>query len=154
MDEFVENRQQQRHQQQKQRRQQWPSRRVDNESGIEEDNQCCLTRSEVYALMREVINKRKHCNQFTDVTAHVFDANFKEQLKYIRANIDRAVITVGGERKHCKRLSAHVKKINKIFTLNKSLEAEYKSSIGKYGIGNDNDNDNNVDGGGDAGRSD
>nr|QGX02394.1 lef-11 [Mamestra configurata nucleopolyhedrovirus A] len=76
------------------------------------NSQCCLTRSEVYALVREVINKRKHHNLVTNVCDHVFDDGFEEQLKYIRANI---------------------KKINKIFKLNKSLETEYKQSIDKYG---------------------
>jgi hypothetical protein len=92
-----------------------------------------LTRSEVYALVREVINKRKHNNLVTSVCDHVFDAGFEEQLKYIRANIDKALITVGGEHKHCKRLASHIQKINKIFKLNKSLEAEYKQAIHKYG---------------------
>jgi Baculovirus LEF-11 protein len=109
---------------------------TDVESRTEENNQCCLTRSEVYALVREVINKRKHNNLVANVCDHVFDNGFSEQLKYIRANIDKALITVGGEHKHCKRLSAHVQKIDKIFTLNKSLEAEYKSAVNKYGNNN------------------
>ncbi|AFL64990.1 lef-11 [Mamestra brassicae multiple nucleopolyhedrovirus] len=106
---------------------------VDYQHEPQKNSQCCLTRSEVYALVREVINKRKHHNLFTNVCDHVFDDGFEEQLKYIRANIDKALITVGGEHKHCKRLAAHIKKINKIFKLNKSLETEYKQSIDKYG---------------------
>ncbi|AIE47846.1 lef11 [Peridroma alphabaculovirus] len=102
------------------------------QQGAEEDCQCCLTRSEVYALVREVINKRKHGGDVANVCDHAFDAGFQEQLKYIRANIDKALITVGGERTQCKHLSVHVHKINKIFNLNKSLEAEYKDAVSKY----------------------
>ncbi|AAZ38297.1 LEF-11 [Agrotis segetum nucleopolyhedrovirus A] len=98
----------------------------------QENNQCCLTRSEVYALVREIINKKKHDGEVENVCAHVFDSGFADQLTYIRANIDKALITVGGEHTHCKRVSAHVQKIEKIFNLNTSLEVEYQAAASKY----------------------
>ncbi|AIZ48685.1 lef-11 [Agrotis segetum nucleopolyhedrovirus B] len=107
-------------------------RDADVQQGAQADNQCCLTRSEVYALVREVINKRKHNNLVSNVCAHVFEPGFAEQVEYIRANIDKALITVGGEHTHCKRLSAHVQKLNKIFALNTNLETEYQAAVSKY----------------------
>lgn len=86
----------------------------------------------MYALVREVINKKKHNDVVSNVCAHVFEPGFKEQLEYIRANIDKALITVGGEHTHCKRLTAHVQKLDRIFTLNTNLEAEYQTAVSKY----------------------
>ncbi|ABM45830.1 late expression factor 11 [Spodoptera frugiperda multiple nucleopolyhedrovirus] len=102
------------------------------EQGFEKDNQCCLTRSETYALCREVINKRKHDNDLSNVWTHIFEPGFQEQLEYIRANLDKAFITVGGEQPHCKRLFYHAQKIEKIFNLTTSLENEYKTAYSKY----------------------
>ena len=86
----------------------------------------------MYALVREVINKRKHNNDVSNVWAHIFEPGFQEQFEYIRANIDKAFITVGGEQPHCKRVFYHVEKLNKIFNLKTSLESEYKAAISKY----------------------
>ncbi|QNV47840.1 late expression factor 11 [Alphabaculovirus altersperidaniae] len=129
-------------QQQQQRRRQYIT---SVRQRFEENYQCCLTRSEVYAIVREVINKRKHNNDVSNVWAHIFEPGFQEQVGYIRANIDKALITVGGEQPHCKRLSYHVKKLNKIFNLNKTLESEYKDAVDKYHQDNNNNNTNNAD---------
>lgn len=92
-----------------------------------------MTRSEVYALVREVINKRKHDNSVNNVCAHIFESGFADQLEYIRANIDKVLIIIGGQQtQHCKRLTAHVEKLNQIFNLNANLEQEYRTAAGKY----------------------
>ncbi|AYN45067.1 lef-11 [Alphabaculovirus alterspexiguae] len=102
------------------------------EQRFKEDNQRCVTRSEIYALVREVINKRKHDNFVTNVYAHIFESGFADQLDYIRANIDKVLIIIGGEQTQRKRLTAHVEKLNKIFNLNTDLETEYRTAAGKY----------------------
>ncbi|QEI03557.1 LEF-11 [Spodoptera cosmioides nucleopolyhedrovirus] len=133
----------QQQQQQKQRRSPPPSSSSHYSAGVykgfKENNQCCLTRTDVYAYVRETINKRKHEGDVSNVLAHIFEPGFQEHLEYIRANIDKALITVGGEQPHCKRLSYHIRKINKVFNLLTSLESEYKAAISKY----DNFGDNN-----------
>nr|WAK98548.1 ORF45 Ld-lef11 [Lymantria dispar multiple nucleopolyhedrovirus] len=43
----------------------------------------CLNRSEVYALTREAINKRKHLGDVKGVCAHLFDDSFSAQSDYI-----------------------------------------------------------------------
>lgn len=123
-------------QQQQQRRQQKSSSSSQYPAGVhkgfKENHQCCLTRTDVYAYVRETINKRKHEGDVSNVLAHIFESGFQEHLEYIRANIDKALITVGGEQPHCKRLSYHIRKINKVFNLITSLETEYKAAISKY----------------------
>ncbi|QED40554.1 LEF-11 [Chrysodeixis includens nucleopolyhedrovirus] len=101
-------------------------------AGTQEHYQCCLTRSEFYALVREVINKRKHERDVHNICEHIFSKGFSTQIEYIRNNLDKALITVGGQRRQCKRLNSHVNKINNLFTLNKSLHDEYESTIARY----------------------
>nr|AGE61291.1 LEF-11 [Chrysodeixis chalcites nucleopolyhedrovirus]AGE61740.1 LEF-11 [Chrysodeixis chalcites nucleopolyhedrovirus] len=105
----------------------------DEQSRPEKYSQCCLTRSEIYALVRETINKRKHTGDVTNVCDHVFDDGFATQFDYIRNNLDKALITVGGQRTQCKRVQCHHLKLKRIFHLNKSLETEYKQSSNRYG---------------------
>ncbi|AJD80720.1 late expression factor 11 [Pseudoplusia includens SNPV IE] len=105
----------------------------DEPSRPEKYSQCCLTRSEIYALLREIINKRKHTGDVTNVCDHVFDDGFATQFDYIRNNLDKALITVGGQRTQCKRVKCHHLKLKRIFHLNKSLETEYQESSNRYG---------------------
>jgi hypothetical protein len=123
---------QRRHQRQQQQQQQQSSQNFYDAAGTEKYNQCCLTRSEIYALVRETINKRKHTGDVKNVCDHVFDRGFSTQIEYIRNNLDKALITVGGQRAQCKRLHSHGQKLNRIFKLNKSLEDEYLESSTKY----------------------
>nr|QBI90251.1 lef-11 [Trichoplusia ni single nucleopolyhedrovirus] len=105
----------------------------DEPSRPEKYSQCCLTRSEIYALLRETINKRKHTGDVANVCAHAFDDGFAAQFDYIRNNLDKALITVGGQRTQCKRVQCHHLKLKRIFHLNKSLETEYEESSNRYG---------------------
>ncbi|QEI03651.1 LEF-11 [Rachiplusia nu nucleopolyhedrovirus] len=98
----------------------------------QEHSQCCLTRSEFYALVRETINKRKHERDVHNVCEHIFSKGFVTQIDYIRNKLDKALITVGGQQRQCKRLSNHVRKINNLFKLNKSLRIEYQETLSRY----------------------
>lgn len=103
-------------------------------SRIKRHNQrCCVTRSEIYALVREVINKRKHLGLVDGVCDHLSDKGFVEQIKYIRENLNQAFISVSDNREQRKRLSNHVQRLNNIFHLNHCLNKEYSHSISKYG---------------------
>ncbi|ACI47492.1 LEF-11 [Spodoptera litura nucleopolyhedrovirus II] len=138
MDQRTQQQQQQQPRGQKSSTQQYP---FGVREGFKENHQCCLTRSDVYAYFRETINKRKHELDVSNVLAHIFESGFQEHFEYIRANIDKALITVGGEQPHCKRLSYHVKRINTIFNLNTSLESEYQTAFSKYDHHRCRDND-------------
>ncbi|CDG72460.1 Late expression factor 11 lef-11 [Spodoptera exigua multiple nucleopolyhedrovirus] len=132
MDKRTQQQQQQRRRQQQQKQPSSPQYYTGVYKGFKENHQCCLTRSDVYAYVRETINKRKHEGDVSNVLAHIFESDFQEHVEYIRANIDKALITVGGEQPYCKRLSYHIKRINKIFNLITSLETEYKAAVSKY----------------------
>ncbi|QWO71597.1 LEF11 [Orgyia pseudotsugata single capsid nuclopolyhedrovirus] len=91
------------------------------------DEHCeCLTRSEVYALVREVINKRKHTNDTASVCDHVESVGFEAQTAYIRENLERVVISVGDGRPRRKHLSLHSRRLQNIFNLKVNLEEEYQ----------------------------
>ncbi|QYC92765.1 Late expression factor 11 [Trabala vishnou gigantina nucleopolyhedrovirus] len=91
------------------------------------DEHCeCLTRSEVYALVREVVNKRKHTGHTRGVCDHMGTQEFQAQIEYIRKNLKGAVIIVGDDRQQNKRLEAHLQRLLNIFNLNDSLEKEYR----------------------------
>ncbi|QHB21706.1 lef11 [Artaxa digramma nucleopolyhedrovirus] len=103
---------------------------VGDAAGIVESHKrscCCLTRSEVYALVREVINKRKHCDDVDSVCDHVNSVGFTTiQMKYIRENLKRAFIIVGDDCTQRKRLDLHARRLENIFNLNTVLEDEYR----------------------------
>ncbi|QUJ09235.1 lef11 protein [Gynaephora ruoergensis nucleopolyhedrovirus] len=85
----------------------------------------CLTRSEVYALVREVINKRKHFDDTDNVCDHVNSVGFSTQIKYIRENLEKAFIIVGDDCTQRKRLDSYTRRLENIFELNTVLEREY-----------------------------
>ncbi|ABY65781.1 late expression factor 11 [Orgyia leucostigma nucleopolyhedrovirus] len=90
------------------------------------DEYCeCLTRSEVYALVREVINKRKHSNDIDGVCDHIESVGFQAQIAYIREYIEKLTVITGDGRSGRKRLNSHIRRLENIFNLNKSLEQEY-----------------------------
>nr|ANS70925.1 late expression factor 11 [Lymantria dispar multiple nucleopolyhedrovirus] len=94
----------------------------------------CLTRSEVYALLRETINKRKHCGDTRNVCAHLFDEAFVDQIDYIRENLATAFIVVGDNCKERKCLAQHDTRFDRIFSLKqRSLQSEYQLSANRYG---------------------
>jgi Baculovirus LEF-11 protein len=103
---------------------------MEKQQSEQQDNQFCLSRSEVYALLRETINYQKYLNLIGNVCDHIFDEGFEYQIKYIRENIDRVVITVDNEQR--KRLNQHFKKLNKLFYLGSELKTEYIEASTKY----------------------
>ena len=96
------------------------------------DSNCCLTRSEIYALVRETIMKRKHDWLVDGVCDHLLDGNFDKQMKYIRDNLKKARIFTG-DSGQCKRLFIHTRRLQNIFDKKNSLEEEYNKCIIKYG---------------------
>jgi len=89
-----------------------------------------LTKSEVYAVVREVINYKKTHNQTTDVTTHIGDARFASVLfQFIKEHADRIAI------KHSEQLTAsvvpHVERLNYLFNLPTDITEEYNYCIGR-----------------------
>lgn len=101
------------------------------ETGIEKIDASCITRSEIYALLREVINKRKNGGDYNGICAHIFEDSFDQQIKYIRENIKSASVTADRDHNR-KRLAPHRKRIEKTFNLNINLQTEYQESLRKY----------------------
>nr|QNN89451.1 LEF-11 [Pieris brassicae granulovirus] len=83
-----------------------------------------LTKSQVYAIVREVINYRKFTDNTTNVTSHVENSYFAGNLQFIKQNADRIVI------KHLEQLDVsiapHTNRLNHLFNLPTSIDAEYK----------------------------
>ncbi|AIU41267.1 lef-11 [Sucra jujuba nucleopolyhedrovirus] len=86
---------------------------------------CCLTRSEVYALVREAINKRKHNNDTDGVCDHMDSSGFEAQIEYIRQNLKNTFIIANEDRARCKRIDIHLRRFNEIFKKRNVLEEEY-----------------------------
>nr|AMO27898.1 LEF-11 [Lymantria dispar multiple nucleopolyhedrovirus]AMO65537.1 lef-11 [Lymantria dispar multiple nucleopolyhedrovirus]AWJ76660.1 lef-11 [Lymantria dispar multiple nucleopolyhedrovirus]WAK98398.1 ORF45 Ld-lef11 [Lymantria dispar multiple nucleopolyhedrovirus] len=94
----------------------------------------CLNRSEVYALTREAINKRKHLGDVKGVCAHLFDDSFSAQSDYIRENLATAFIVVGDNCRERKHLGQHAARFDRVFSLKRrTLYDEYHASAGRYG---------------------
>ncbi|AXS67693.1 lef-11 [Cryptophlebia peltastica nucleopolyhedrovirus] len=102
-----------------------------SKNGIEKFDESCVTRSEIYALVREVINKRKHSGDYTGVCAHIFEEAFETQMKYIRDNLKSAFVIADCSQNR-KRLVSHHKRIENVFNLNTDLFTEYKRSSSRY----------------------
>ncbi|ABI35709.1 late expression factor 11 [Ectropis obliqua nucleopolyhedrovirus] len=102
------------------------SQNCDGHSARTIEHSQCLTRSEVYALLREVINKRKHENDHEGVCDHINSIDFQAQLDYIRQNIEKAYAIVGdGGVNTFKSFAPHLMKLENIFNLQSTLEGEY-----------------------------
>ncbi|AKR17344.1 LEF-11 [Urbanus proteus nucleopolyhedrovirus] len=99
--------------------------------GIKKYNQQCLTRSEICALWREAINARKHSGDVRGVCDHLFEGDYKWQIKYIREKLEHTSIVCDDycTRKH---LGAHSSKINRLFKSKKTLLEEYNINAGRY----------------------
>ncbi|AAK70718.1 ORF58 LEF-11 [Cydia pomonella granulovirus] len=82
-----------------------------------------LTKSQVYAIVREVINYRKSTNDTQDVTAHVETPQFETIRQFINTHADRIVI------KHFKRqdtaVAPHLSRLNYLFNLPTTIRDEY-----------------------------
>ncbi|AAR28801.1 lef-11 [Leucania separata nucleopolyhedrovirus] len=107
--------------------------KTENNDDDETTENCgCLTRSDVYAYVREIINRRKFNYDFEGVWAHMNDPQFDTQRGYIRRCLRDALII--HKDLGCKRLFRHRERIDNIFNLNTTLKKEYENSIKKYGF--------------------
>ncbi|AUA60260.1 LEF-11 [Operophtera brumata nucleopolyhedrovirus] len=97
----------------------------------------CVTRSDMYAFMREVINKQKYEHQTSGITSHISDPRFDQMRQYIEAHLTGAVINF--KRHQRKHLLRHKSRILNIFKLNNCLIQEYNGSIKKYRGGDGHD---------------
>lgn len=82
-----------------------------------------LTKSQVYAIVREVINYKKSNGDTANVTSHVEDPQFEDIVQFINRHAEQIVL------KHSDRLDAtlapHINRINHLFRLPSSLIEEY-----------------------------
>ncbi|AAM70251.1 late expression factor 11 [Phthorimaea operculella granulovirus] len=82
-----------------------------------------LTKSDVYAIVREVINYKKSTGDTTDVTAHVETSQFASIHRFIKEYAQNIVI------KHSDRIETpvtpHLNRLNYIFNLPQTTTEEY-----------------------------
>ncbi|AWW14392.1 lef-11 [Hyposidra talaca nucleopolyhedrovirus] len=107
--------------------------RARHSARTDEHREHCLTRSEVYALVREVINKRKHTNDTDGVCDHIDSPGFQAQIKYIREILSRTIVIVNDDQVQCKRLDLHSKRLSDIFNKKSALEEEYRYCVKRNG---------------------
>ncbi|ABL75978.1 late expression factor-11 [Maruca vitrata nucleopolyhedrovirus] len=90
----------------------------------------CLTRSEIQALFREVINTLKHTMKTENVCAHMLDISSFERIKeYIRANL--GYFTVITDKCSKRKVSLHHKRIDRLLSIKKTYRQEYKRAVSK-----------------------
>lgn len=87
------------------------------------------TRSNVYAVVREVINFKKSTNDTTNITAHVEDCDFDHVLSFIKENSDRIVIKRADQPDT--NLTAHWHHIKHLFNLPLTLDKEYEYCVNR-----------------------
>ncbi|AAL01720.1 late expression factor 11 [Spodoptera litura nucleopolyhedrovirus] len=90
----------------------------------------CMSRGDLYAYMRELINDKKWNFNLKNVWAHVHDSEFDTIRGYIRDHLDDAIIIHKDLR--YKRLCHHRARIENLLKLNQSLKKEYENSISRY----------------------
>ncbi|AIS92051.1 late expression factor 11 [Erinnyis ello granulovirus] len=88
-----------------------------------------LTRSDVYAVVREVINFKKSTNDTTNITAHVEDCDFDHVFQFIKENTDRIVIKRSDQPDT--KLTCYLAHIKHLFNLPNSLDEEYKYCVSR-----------------------
>ncbi|ABC61177.1 LEF-11 [Choristoneura occidentalis granulovirus] len=88
-----------------------------------------LTKSQVYAIVREVINYKKSTNNTVNVTSHVEDCGFADILSFIKEHADHILV---------KRLdhpdasiAPHIKRLEYLFDLPTLIDTEYNYCIVK-----------------------
>nr|AUF82069.1 late expression factor-11 [Cryptophlebia leucotreta granulovirus] len=88
-----------------------------------------LTKSQVYAIVREVISYKKFNNDTKDVTAHVESPQFASISQFINAHADQIFI------KHSNHQDApvapHLNRLNYIFNLPTTLIDEYNYCLNR-----------------------
>ncbi|USC25889.1 lef-11 [Palpita vitrealis nucleopolyhedrovirus] len=88
----------------------------------------CVSRSEIQALLREIINTLKHTMDTDNVCAHMLDISSFEQIKeYIRGNLSH--FTIISDKCSKRKLCLHHKRILKLLSIEKSYDQEYKRSV-------------------------
>ncbi|ACH69404.1 LEF-11 [Pseudalatia unipuncta granulovirus] len=81
-----------------------------------------LTKSQVYAIVREAINYRKNNFDTDNVTSHVEEAGFASISAFIKRNAKEIFIR---QPDLLLNISAHLDRLEYIFNLPKTLEEEY-----------------------------
>lgn len=81
-----------------------------------------LTKSQVYAIVREAINYRKNIFDTDNVAAHVEEAGFTSISGFIKRNAHEIFIR---QPDLLVDISAHLDRLEYIFNLPKTLEEEY-----------------------------
>ncbi|APO13934.1 LEF-11 [Plodia interpunctella granulovirus] len=89
-----------------------------------------LTKSQVYAVVREVINFKKFQGDTSDVTAHVETPNFSTILQFIHEHADTIVIKRPDQLNIA--VSSHRDRLNHLFKLPKNLSEEYEYCTKRY----------------------
>ncbi|AOT85571.1 lef-11 [Cyclophragma undans nucleopolyhedrovirus] len=103
------------------------SSNISNEARCDHSGSCsgaCLTRSELYALVRECINKRKCKMETLNIDAHMLDVSFEELNGYIRAKLSDATLIT--DKCSNRNVCSHQRRIKRILQIEKSLFEEYR----------------------------
>ncbi|UYE99056.1 MAG: lef-11 [Betabaculovirus sp.] len=87
------------------------------------------TRSNLYAVVREVINYKKSTNDTTNITAHVEDCDFDHVLRFIKENADTIVIKRAEQPDT--NLTTHLQRIKHLFNLPNTLDNEYEYCVNR-----------------------
>lgn len=85
-----------------------------------------LTKSEVYHVIREVINYKKSNFDTANVTAHVEEAEFSGVSSFINDNIDRIVITQPDRHES---VVSNKNQLKYLFNLSTNLSDEYEHCV-------------------------
>jgi hypothetical protein len=99
-----------------------------NQPQCQHKNECndsCLTRSELYAVCRELNNSDKHNLCVRNVNVHLFDAAFGERAQNINENLNRATLITD----QCSGRSPYVhrERISRILKTNShTIKEEYQ----------------------------
>ncbi|AKN81000.1 Late expression facto 11 [Lonomia obliqua multiple nucleopolyhedrovirus] len=88
----------------------------------------CTNRSEIWALIKELTNKRKKELNIKNIDAHVLEDKFEDQYEYIRANLSCATIIT--DKCWRRKLCVHDRRILRILKIKKTLREEY-NLVGK-----------------------
>lgn len=88
-----------------------------------------LTKSDLYAVIREVINFKKYHNNTTDVTSHVENPNFDTILQFIREHADQIFIIRPDQQKSS--VAPYINRIEHLFNLPVEACAEYQYCLSR-----------------------
>ncbi|AJK91706.1 lef-11 [Spodoptera frugiperda granulovirus] len=90
-----------------------------------------LTKSQVYAVVREAINYRKHHFDTDNVCCHVEDPGFASVSGFIKRHAHEILIR---QPDLLVSISAHLDRLEYIFNLPKSLDEEYAYCLVRNGF--------------------